>query len=159
MSATSRGRELLGTDERPWIVFALVVAVVGTAGSLYYSLGWRLLPCRLCWYQRILLYPQVMILGYAALTRKPDIYRVVLPMTLLGGGIAAYHSWLQLQPPGTCLFLGCGAVQYRFAGLLTIPNQSLLAFLAITAAMVGLAVFGPGVERSIFASESPQNSR
>ena len=141
-TSVSRSLDVLRSDGRLWIGFALVVAVVATAGSLFYSLGWRLVPCRLCWYQRILMYPLVVVLGYGLLTRKSDIYLAALPLTIPGIAIASYHTWLQFQPPGTCVFLGCGAVQFEFLGVLTIPNQALLAFVLVTAAMVGLRVAG-----------------
>lgn len=144
MTDLDRVRTLLSTDERPWIGAALIVAVVATSGSLFYSLGpWKLLPCRLCWYQRILMYPQIVVLGYGLLTRKPDIYRAVLALSLPGLAIAAYHSWLQMSPSLSCSFFGCGAVQYRFLGVLTIPNQSLLGFAMISVAMLGLFAAGP----------------
>jgi disulfide bond formation protein DsbB len=135
-------RARLWGDGRPWIAFGLLVATVATAGSLFYSLGWQLFPCRLCWYQRILMYPLPVVLAYGLLTGKRDIYLAVLPLTLLGGTVAAYHTWLQFQPPGTCAFVGCSTVKFRFAGLLTIPNQSLLANLLLTVSMVGLALVG-----------------
>lgn len=144
-STFAQVRARLGTDHRPWIAFALVVAVVSTLGSLHYSigalvpgLGWTLVPCRLCWYQRILMYPSVVILTYALLTDKSDVYLAVLPLSGLGGIIAAYHSWLQLQPTVTCSLGTCGIVQFRFLGVLTIPNQALLGFVLITLSMVGL---------------------
>ena len=110
------------------------MATVATAGSLYYSLGLGLYPCELCWYQRILMYPLVVLLGYAALVDWPDVHRVVLPLAVPGLAIALYHSYLQLSPSATCSVGGCAGVQLRVLGL-TIPNQSALAFALIAVGM------------------------
>ncbi|GGN85490.1 MULTISPECIES: disulfide bond formation protein B [Haloarcula] len=122
-------------DARSLLAFGTLVALVATAGSLYLSLGLGLTPCRLCWYQRILMYPQVVVLGVAAVERRPAVARTALPLVGLGGGLAAYHSWLQVTQT-TCGIgaISCAQIQYRVLGL-TIPNLSLLAFL-----IVGIAV-------------------
>jgi disulfide bond formation protein DsbB len=118
------------------LAVATVVAAVATAGSLFLSLGLGLTPCRLCWYQRILMYPLVVVLGVAAVERRPGVARTVLPLSVFGLGLAAYHSWLQVTQT-TCSIgvVSCATVQYRLAGLLTIPNLSLLAFSLVTGAV------------------------
>ena len=134
------GRALPGLETRQLLGAATVVALVATAGSLSLSLGLGLVPCRLCWYQRILMYPLVLVVGVAAVEERPAVARTALPLVGLGAAIAAYHSWLQIQTaPGSCAIGSCGSVQYRLEPLgLTVPNLSLVAFLLITAAMVVL---------------------
>ena len=113
-------------------------AAIATAGSLYLSLGLGLVPCELCWYQRVLMYPLVVVLGVAAFEGRAGVYRTVLPLSVLGLLIAAYHSYLQVTVT-SCGFTGdCAAVQLRVLGL-TIPNLSLLAFALITGAMAFVA--------------------
>lgn len=128
-----RSRSVLGV--------ATLVAAVATCGSLYLSLGLGLIPCTLCWYQRILMYPLVVVLGVAFIEDRKTIYRTVLPLSVFGGAIAAYHSLVQLQPTtgSQCSIGGCGSVLFRVAGL-SIPNLSLLGFVLITASMLVLAV-------------------
>ncbi|MDT3436129.1 disulfide bond formation protein B [Haloarcula sp. 1CSR25-25] len=115
---------------------ATVVATVATAGSLYLSLGLGLTPCRLCWYQRILMYPMVVVLGVAAVENRPGVVRTALPLSVPGGAIAAYHSWLQVSQT-TCGLgaVSCTQIQYRVLGL-TVPNLSLVAFLLATGLVV-----------------------
>lgn len=115
-------------------VIAWLVAVVATVGSLSYQFGLGLYPCELCWFQRIAMYPLVVVLGYATVIRQPDVHRPVLPLAVPGLVMAAYHSYLQATPRLTCSFAGCGRVQFRLLGL-TIPNQSLLAFALIVVTM------------------------
>ena len=122
-------------DPRLWLASGTVVALVATAGSLYLSFGLGLVPCELCWYQRILMYPLVVVLGIAAVETRPNVYRTVLPLALLGAVVAAYHSYLQLTTT-SCGFQGhCALVQYRVLGL-SIPNLALVAFLLVTASTV-----------------------
>ena len=124
-------------DPAALLAVGTLVALVATAGSLYLSLGLGLVPCELCWYQRILMYPLVVVFGVALVERRLGVYRTVLPLSTLGTVLAAYHSWLQLSAGGRCSFGGCAAVQLRVVGL-TIPNLSLVAFVLVTAAAAGL---------------------
>ncbi|PGF14512.1 disulfide bond formation protein B [Natrinema sp. CBA1119] len=121
-----------------WLASGTLIATVATAGSLYFSLELELLPCELCWYQRILMYPLVVVLGVATLERRPDIWRTVLPLSVLGGGIAAYHSILQVTTD-SCSFSGsCAIVQWQAPVVgLSIPNLSLLGFLFVTITVFG----------------------
>jgi disulfide bond formation protein DsbB len=129
VTVPSRTRLLLG--------LATFVAAVGTAGSLYFSLGLGLVPCELCWYQRILLYPLTVVLGVATLDDRPTVARTVLPLSGLGVVVATYHALLQLRPTlgATCsVGGGCSSILYPMAGgLLTIPRLSLAAFVLVTA--------------------------
>ena len=120
------------SSDRTLIAAATVVATVATAGSLYFSLGMGLYPCELCWYQRILMYPLVVVLGVAAVDdRRP--HRTVLPLAVPGVALAAYHSSLQVTTTACGLTGPCSAVLFRLPVLgLTIPNLSLVGFLLVT---------------------------
>jgi len=124
--------------DRPRLLLAATTAVaaVATASSLYLSLGLGLTPCRLCWYQRILLYPLVVVLGVAAVEDRPGVVRTALPLAVPGAAVAAYHSWLQVSQT-TCGLgaVSCAQIQYRVLGL-TVPNLSLVAFLLVTGLVV-----------------------
>lgn len=124
-----------------------MVALVATAGSLYLSLGLGLIPCELCWYQRILMYPLVVVLGVALLEGRETVYHTATPLATVGAAIAAYHSYIQINPGASSCTVGCSAVQYEVFGL-TIPNLSLLAFVLVLLVMVGLRrPFGVGRNR------------
>ena len=123
-------------DARFALAAGTLVAVVATAGSLYLSLGLGLIPCELCWYQRILMYPLVVVLGVATLEDNPGVYRSALPLSLLGIVVAAYHSFVQVTADQTTCTVGsCGLIQYRMLGL-TIPNLSLVAFVLISISLL-----------------------
>ena len=115
------------------------IALIATAGSLYFQYGMGLWPCELCWYQRILMYPLVVILGIATLEDRPTVYRAALPLASLGAILAGYHSLLQRTDldGGACTALNCGTIQYELFGVLSIPNLAFIAFTLITGALLG----------------------
>lgn len=129
--------ESSAVDTRFWLTTAATVALIATTGSLWFSEGMGLYPCDLCWYQRILMYPLVVVLGVAAIENRPKVWRTVLPLSVLGIGVAAYHSWVQATKDA-CTFQGpCATVQWEGPVVgLTIPNLSLIAFVLVTLAVL-----------------------
>jgi disulfide bond formation protein DsbB len=94
-----RGRDAvweLLSDDGLW--FAWAVALVATLGSLYLSEIAHFEPCKLCWYQRIAMYPLAVILLIAAVRRDRDIWHYVVPMAAIGVVISAYHYQLERFP-------------------------------------------------------------
>ena len=77
---------------------AWLVATVTTLGSLYYSQIADFIPCELCWFQRICMYPLVLILGVAVWRRDRGVWVYVLPQAVIGAAIAIYHTQLQAFP-------------------------------------------------------------
>jgi disulfide bond formation protein DsbB len=117
------------------------VALIGTLVSLYFSevLGW--VPCILCWYQRILLYPLVVILAVGILRRDRNVIFYTLPLSVLGMGIALYHQLLQVgiipEAVAPCtLGVSCAEKQLAWLGFVTIPFLSLVGFTVITCSML-----------------------
>ncbi|NND04173.1 MAG: disulfide bond formation protein B [Acidimicrobiia bacterium] len=74
------------------------VALVATLGSLYLSEIEHLVPCRLCWFQRIFMYPLVVVLGVAAWRRDTQVRLTAAILAGIGGLIAAYHYLIQHFP-------------------------------------------------------------
>ena len=120
------------------MILAFTVSLVATLGSLFYSEIAGYEPCKLCWYQRILMYPQVILLGLALFRKETFIRTYSIVLSSLGALIALVHYTGQL---GFNIFnLGCLAVGYsancsqRFVlefGYITIPMMALSAFLLI----------------------------
>ncbi|HET7483664.1 MAG TPA: disulfide oxidoreductase [Actinomycetota bacterium] len=77
---------------------AFLVALICTLGSLYYSEVAHFIPCKLCWYQRIAMYPLTVILGIAAMRRDLQIRRYVIPIVALGSVISTYHYVIERFP-------------------------------------------------------------
>jgi disulfide bond formation protein DsbB len=139
-----RIRDALGGSALP---AAFVVALLATAGSLWFSEVAHLEPCRLCWYQRIAMYPLVVILGIAAWRRDAAVRRYVAPLAIIGAVIAAYHYTLEWFPEldsGSCSAAApCTVVWFRELGFITLPYLALSAFLLILA-LVWLPRVGSG---------------
>ena len=134
--------EIRPEEASVWLSSATLVATVATAGSLWFSLGHGLDPCTLCWYQRILMYPLVVVLGVATVEKRSTVSRTALPLAIPGLCLAAYHSYLQVTT-NSCTFGGpCAVVQWRSPVVeLTIPNLSLIAFGLITVLLIGMQIF------------------
>ncbi len=120
-------------------------SLVAMLGSLFYSEVMDYIPCELCWYQRILMYPLVLIYGYALY--KKDI-RYAFPGIIMSGiGIlvSGYHYLIQnvpsLQSAGdACGVVPCNAIYVDFLGFITIPFQAFIAFLVIFSLHLALIV-------------------
>lgn len=116
---------------------AWLVSVVATLGSLFFSEVWRLIPCTLCWYQRILMYPLAVILGMASFRDDAQIVTYILPLSIGGMAIAAYHYAMQMVPAladsSLCRAgIPCGEPDLNLLGFINIPTLSLVAFALIT---------------------------
>lgn len=126
------------------IKFAFVIALVATLGSLFYSEIAGFEPCKLCWYQRILMYPQVLLWGMAWWKQDKHIADYAISLALVGAVIAAYHYLLALKPTVavTCSAIGysasCAQNFFLQLGYITIPMMALTAFILII--ICGLAV-------------------
>lgn len=123
-------------SDRRLLFACTIVGAVATGGSLYFSEVMGLHPCELCWIQRIGMYPLVVILGVATYEDRIGVWRTGLPLSVGGGAIAAYHSYIQRTTAATCSVGGCGSVQYELFGLFSIPNLSLIAFSLISLGLV-----------------------
>jgi disulfide bond formation protein DsbB len=111
-----------------------VVALLATAGSLYFSEIAKFTPCTLCWYQRIAMYPLVVLLGIAAVRRAPSVTGAPV-LVAIGAIIAAYHvalEWLPSLATGACAASApCTDVWFRVFGIFSLPTLALTAFLLI----------------------------
>jgi len=128
------------------VPLAFVVAAVTTAGSLYYSEYAGYTPCTLCWYQRILMYPLVAILGIAWLRRDRHVWPTVVPFVALGAPVALYH-WLVERVPSiasttSCsLDVPCTSPWFEKLGFVTLAWMSFTAFVLV-GTLMAVAVAG-----------------
>lgn len=90
---------------------AWLVSIIATLGSLYFSEIQSFIPCELCWYQRILVYPLVLILGIATFQNDKSVKKYVLPISIIGSSISLFH-YLEQKVPGFAEIKPC-AMQYR----------------------------------------------
>jgi disulfide bond formation protein DsbB len=117
------------------ITAAWGVALLAMAGSLYFSEVAHYTPCTLCWYQRIAMYPLVLLLGIAAVRRDIGIRIYAIPLAAIGAGISTYHYLLEWFPDieiGVCTVgIPCTAVWFREFGFVSLPLLALVAFVLV----------------------------
>lgn len=121
-------------DKLPYI--AWTQALIATFGSLYFSEVMHLPPCVLCWYQRILMYPIVLIAAVGIIRRDKALSAYVLPLSITGWLISLYHNLLyyKIIPESITpcqLGVSCTTRQIEWLGFITIPLLSFVAFTVI----------------------------
>jgi disulfide bond formation protein DsbB len=118
------------------LIVIWTVSLVATLGSLYFSEVRGYEPCTLCWYQRILMYPIVLISGVALFQKNTRIAMTTAVFSIIGGSISLYHyglqklSFLSDNAPA-CGNVSCTGQYINYLGFITIPFLALTAFLII----------------------------
>jgi disulfide bond formation protein DsbB len=118
------------------VLVAWVVAIVTTLGSLYYSEHAGFVPCELCWYQRIVMYPLVVVLGVGWLRRDPKVWVTGAVFVVIGAPLSLYH-WLVERVPSlaetsSCSIVApCTAPYFEKLGFVTLAWMCMSSFLLI----------------------------
>jgi disulfide bond formation protein DsbB len=125
------------SDKRESLLFvAWAASVIAMFGSLYFSEIRQYEPCELCWYQRIVMYPFVIILGIANVKKDYSISLYSMVLSIIGACISLYHYSLQKISLLSDVAPSCGRIpctgQYiNWFGFITIPFLALIAFIII----------------------------
>ncbi len=121
-----------------WI--GLLVTAGAAIFSLVHSHYFGLPPCDLCWWQRIFIYPQVVLFALAAWRRDTSVALYSIALSLIGAGFAAYHHMLQMLPAGTipCPATGpsCSQILFLEFGYITYPMMALSLFALLIIVML-----------------------
>ncbi|HLE39248.1 MAG TPA: disulfide bond formation protein B [Acidimicrobiia bacterium] len=143
---------------------AWAMAVIAMAGSLYYSEVAGYPPCEYCWYQRIAMYPLVVILGVAMLRRDRGVHRYVLPLAIPGGLISLYHYGVERFPDlqvGECnTLIPCSVVWVWKFDLVSIAFMAFVCFSVIVTVLLldrgpaAASAGGDGVDRPLESKEA-----
>lgn len=122
----------------PILFLCWLLATIATMGSLFFSQVMEFAPCVLCWYQRIFLFPLVIILATGLFSFEKSVVKYALPLAMAGWLTALYHNLLytgiipeSIQP--CTQGVSCTEEYLDLFGFLTIPMLSLLSFSAIIA--------------------------
>ena len=122
-----------------WLLIfsAWLIAAVSTLGSLFFSEVMDLIPCVLCWYQRIFLFPLAIILLIGLFPLDKKVVNYALPLAIIGLLFTVYHCLLffgvipeNLQPCSQGV--SCTDDNMELFGFLPIPLLALIAFLMIS---------------------------
>ena len=116
---------------------AFVVAAVATGGSLFFSEIAHFVPCELCWFQRICMYPLSIVTVLAALANDHRVARYLLPLPVVGAGVSVYHLLVEngvVKQTQACLLSapgGCAVKWIDEFGYVTIPTLALTGFVLL----------------------------
>ncbi len=122
-----------------WIAWG--IALLATLGSLYFSEVADFVPCRLCWFQRIAMYPLAVLLLVGAVRRDVRgavLYGLAFPV--VGAGVAIYHIYIENNPgaesAGCRATAPCSTKWIDEFGYVTIPTLALTAFATVFVLML-----------------------
>ena len=134
---------ILNIVRRDALLFGFIIGLSAMVGSLTYSEFFKLTPCLFCWWQRIFLYPQVVLFAVAlyrhgrSTVAGYDIFHYSTPIAIIGSLISLYHVFLQqgvIASTGSCVQNGvsCTTIDISIFGFLTIPMMALILGLALS---------------------------
>lgn len=133
-----------GADLDWYLLFLCwTLAAASAAGSLFFSHVMGFAPCVLCWYQRIFLFPLVLILPAGLFPLDAKAVKFALPLSVAGLLTALYHNllyagWLPKGIQPCAQGVSCTEKYIELFGFLSIPMLSLLSFAAMTALLLSI---------------------
>jgi len=131
---------------------AFVVAAIATGGSLFFSEIAHFVPCELCWYQRICMYPLSILTLFLAYHGDHRAARYLLPLPVVGAGVSIYHLLIEnkvINEPTQCLIsspAGCATKWINEFGYITIPTLALTGFVLLIGLLTLAAAGAEGDE-------------
>jgi disulfide bond formation protein DsbB len=135
-------RTAASTEPAWMLVFACwLIASASTLGALFFSEVMALPPCLLCWYQRIFMFPLVLLLPIGLFPFDAKVVRYGLALALAGALVALFHLLLVAgvipEPMRPCTQgVPCSEVQIRWLGFVTLPLLSFVAFSTLIALLL-----------------------
>lgn len=141
-SLMSKTDQAANTD---WYILFLcwLLVTTSTLGSLFFSHVMGFAPCVLCWYQRIFLFPLVILLAMGLFPFDKSVIKYALPLAVAGWLTALYHNLLysgiipeSIQPCSKGV--SCTEKYIDLFGFITIPMLSLLSFTTLIAMLLFL---------------------
>ena len=134
-----KNKYVSGFFSKNGLALSFIVALVATSGSLFYSTCAGFVPCPLCWFQRIFMYPEVILLGMALYKRDEKIIDYSLALALIGFAISAYHNYIVVQGLNSVVCTSAESCTTPYVlefGYITIPMMALTAFILINLLLV-----------------------
>ena len=143
---TGRGLQLMSDLHRVGPAIAFLVSGTCMAGSLYFSEVANYEPCRLCWYQRVCMYPIAIVLLVALVRRKRDATPYVLVLATIGMVVSIYHyvvEWYPTLESNVCsLTVPCTTVWFREFGFISLPLMALTGFITVITVLAAPQIAG-----------------
>lgn len=134
-----KGRLDMSKKEENGLLFIWIVSTIATLGSLYFSEIRHYEPCKLCWIQRIFMYPIVIMTTVAFIQKNVRIAVTTAVFSVIGGCISLYHYGIQklsflAENAPSCGAVSCTGQYINWLGFITIPFLALTAFILIAGA-------------------------
>lgn len=122
--------------KKNFLLIGFVISLAGVLSSLFYSNVIGFVPCSLCWWQRIFIYPSLVLFGLAYFKKDRRIYYYIFPLLVLGSLFSIYHNFIYYFGEGNapCDASGVSCVQLlvnEFGGYISIPMLALTSFFAL----------------------------
>lgn len=118
-----------------YMILAFIIALTSMLGSLFYSQIMKFPPCDLCWFQRIFMYPQAIILGIALIKKDKHIIDYCLALSGIGLLFSIYHNYIIYQASKITMctdsIVSCTTQYLTEYGYVNIPVMALTAFILI----------------------------
>jgi disulfide bond formation protein DsbB len=152
--ARVRVRELLWGYEL-WAAF--VVAALATGGSLFFSQVAGYVPCEMCWFQRICMYPLSLLTLFLAWHGDHRAARYLVPFPIVGAGVSIYHILIEnhvVSTPQACqVGAGCTVKWIDYFGYMTIPTLALTGFVLLLG-FLALAAWEPAEDAATLPADA-----
>jgi disulfide bond formation protein DsbB len=119
-----------------YVLIAFIISLIASLGSLFFSEILHFVPCSMCWYQRIFMYPLVLIFLMGLLYPDDTTFKYSIPLVLIGLGLSIYHNLLMLKIIPESIVpctqgVPCSTIYINYFGFITIPFLSFTAYLCI----------------------------
>lgn len=126
---------------------AWLIVTVSTLGSLFLGEVMGHAPCVLCWYQRIAMFPLVLVLAAGLLPFDHRVVRYALPLALTGLGVALFHlalvaGWIPENIKPCQQGVPCSELQVVWFGFVSIPLLSALSFSVVSGLLLATYIKG-----------------
>lgn len=128
--------KVLSLFSENFLLIGFLISFFAVALSLFYSEVIGYTACSLCWWQRIFMFPQLVLFGVAYLKRDTKIGNYAFPLLLIGFLFAVYNNYIYYFNPNLnpCDASGVSCIQRfvsEFGGYISIPTLSLTVFFAL----------------------------
>ena len=132
----------------PLLYSAWVISLLATLGAIFTGEVLGQVPCQLCWYQRIAMFPLALLLGVACLNGDTRVGRYASPLAAIGAALALWHVLVFYEIAPTAIEPcgqgpSCRSADMTVLGVLPLPVLSLVAFAAVFALLQLVARRGP----------------
>jgi disulfide bond formation protein DsbB len=118
------------------IFLCFLVASIATLGSLFFSEIMQFVPCSMCWYQRIFMYPLVLIFLVNLLYPDDKVFKYAIALVITGLLFSIYHNLLMFDIIPASIVpcvsgVPCSTEYINWFGFITIPLLSFISYFVL----------------------------